>query len=103
MTRLFAGDNPTYGKRWRQYILYHNTCEPNTANRHIESRIFAKFVPVPTILFMLAMKLVFGTLLWDFMSVLGNFVRQELWVNVTVVIFFRTVDFQKCSRVSPVN
>ena len=59
-------------KRWRLYFLYHNTCEPNTGNSHIESRIFEKFAPVPTILFMLAMKLVVRTFLWDFISVLGN-------------------------------
>ena len=30
-------------------------CEPNTANRHIESHIFAEFVPALTTLFMLGL------------------------------------------------
>ena len=66
-------------------------CEPNTANRHIESHIFCEIRPC-TNNSVCARFEAFRTFLCVFMSVFRVFVRYELWANVPVAIFFITVD-----------
>ena len=64
--------NPIRGKRWWLNILRPIPCQPNTGNRHVESHIFAKFVPVQTINIVYARFKIFGTSLSVFMSVWGG-------------------------------
>ena len=65
-------------------------CKPNTTKGHIESHIFCEICPCTNNIVRARFE-VFTTFLCVLMSVFKIFVRQELWVNVPVAIFFGTV------------
>ena len=78
---------PTVPKKMAAGHFPRIPCEPNTANRHTETHIFYKFLPCRNNIVYNRFE-VFRTFLSVFMSVFRVFVRQELWVNIPVVIFF---------------
>ena len=72
-------------------------CKPNTTYRHIKSPIFPQTCPCASNIPYAKFE-VFRTFLCVFISDFMVMVRQELWVNVPVAIFFGTVD---CSPICP--
>ena len=77
-------------------------CEPNTADRLIESHILGKLRPCTNKIVYARFK-VFRTFRCVCMSVFRDFVRYELWVNLPVAIFFGTVDYITLSRKSELS
>ena len=78
--------NPPEVKRWQLYILPQYLASLTQPIRHKENQIFTIFAPVFTRFED------FITFLYVFMNVVKVFVREELWVNVSVAIIFPTKD-----------
>ena len=82
---IFISFNPPYGKKTVAVHFTTIPCEPNTANRPMESHNFCAIRPC-TNNNVCAKFGVFRTFLCFFMNVFRVFVRKELWLNVSAAI-----------------